>query len=110
VRADGRLSWGDVRVVVSLGLDVSELRLGWAFVSYDDQRPLALGVEDLRKRDGGYLEEQVITAVREVRALAAEAACRAKDEAIGELLDALDDGEVICRCGERYRGWEEGYR
>jgi len=53
--------------VISLGLDVSELRLGWAFVSYDDQRPLALGVEDLRKRDGGYLEEQVITAMRDVR-------------------------------------------
>ena len=51
---------------LAVGLDVSELRLGWAVVDYDTQEPLALGVEDLRKRDGGWPEEQVIVAVRHV--------------------------------------------
>ena len=53
--------------MIAVGLDVSELRMGWAIVRYDDQSPLALGVEDLRQRDGGYIEEQVPQAVRFVR-------------------------------------------
>lgn len=53
---------------VSIGIDVSELRMGWAIVSYDDQTPLALGVEDLRERDGGYAEDQVLRSMRRVSA------------------------------------------
>ena len=51
---------------LAVGLDVSELRLGYAVVDYDSQEPLALGVEDLRKPDAGWPEEQVIVAVRHV--------------------------------------------
>lgn len=52
---------------LAIGLDVSELRLGYAIVTYEDQSPLALGVEDLRERDGGWVEDQVIRAVSHVR-------------------------------------------
>lgn len=52
---------------LAIGLDVSELRMGWAVVDYDTQTPLALGVEDLREKDGGWPEDQVIRAVRAVR-------------------------------------------
>ena len=51
---------------LAVGLDVSELRMGWAVVGYDYQEPLALGVENLRKPDAGWPEEQVILAVRNV--------------------------------------------
>lgn len=51
---------------LAVGLDVSELRMGWAAVDYETQEPLALGVEDLRKPDAGWPEEQVIVAVRHV--------------------------------------------
>jgi Holliday junction resolvasome RuvABC endonuclease subunit len=53
--------------MISLGLDVSELRMGFAVVSYDDQRPIALGVESLRKPDGGWPETQVVRALRNIR-------------------------------------------
>jgi Holliday junction resolvasome RuvABC endonuclease subunit len=52
--------------MIALGLDVSEQRMGWAAVSYDDQTPLALGVESLVERDGGWLENQVFRAMRDV--------------------------------------------
>ena len=51
---------------LAIGLDVSELRMGWAVCDYDTQEPLALGVEDLRRRDGGWPEKQVETAVNDV--------------------------------------------
>lgn len=54
--------------MIALGLDVSELRMGWAFVSWDTQAPIALGVENLRKPDEGWIEEQVLAAMRNVRA------------------------------------------
>ena len=53
--------------MIAVGLDVSELRLGYAAVDYETQEPICLGVEDLRQRDGGYIEEQVPRAVRFVR-------------------------------------------
>lgn len=53
--------------------------------------------------------ERLLVNIRE-RALRAEAEVRALREAQAELLNALDDGDTTCRCGERYRGWEEGYR
>jgi Holliday junction resolvasome RuvABC endonuclease subunit len=40
--------------------------MGWAAVSYDDQTPLALGVESLVERDGGWLENQVFRAMRDI--------------------------------------------
>jgi Holliday junction resolvasome RuvABC endonuclease subunit len=52
--------------MIALGLDVSEQRMGWAAVSYDDQTPLALGVESLVERDGGWLENQVFRAMRDI--------------------------------------------
>jgi Holliday junction resolvasome RuvABC endonuclease subunit len=55
-----------VVAVIALGLDVSEQRMGWAAVSYDDQAPLALGVESLVERDGGWLENQVFRAMRDI--------------------------------------------
>jgi Holliday junction resolvasome RuvABC endonuclease subunit len=55
-----------VVAVIALGLDVSEQRMGWAAVSYDDQTPLALGVESLVERDGGWLENQVFRAMRDI--------------------------------------------
>jgi Holliday junction resolvasome RuvABC endonuclease subunit len=55
-----------VVAMIALGLDVSEQRMGWAAVSYDDQTPLALGVESLVERDGGWLENQVFRAMRDV--------------------------------------------
>lgn len=51
---------------LAIGLDVSELRMGWAVVDYDTQEPLALGVENLRERDGGYPEDQVLRAMHSV--------------------------------------------
>jgi Holliday junction resolvasome RuvABC endonuclease subunit len=53
-------------VSLAIGLDVSELRMGWAVVDYDTLEPLALGVEDLRERDGGWAEDQVLRAVRRI--------------------------------------------
>ena len=53
---------------LAIGLDVSELRMGWAVVDYDTQEPLALGVENLRERDGGYAEEQVLRAMDHLKA------------------------------------------
>jgi Holliday junction resolvasome RuvABC endonuclease subunit len=53
-------------VTIALGLDVSEKRMGWAAVDYDTQEPLALGVEALDERDGGWIENQVFRAMREV--------------------------------------------
>jgi Holliday junction resolvasome RuvABC endonuclease subunit len=53
-------------VTIALGLDVSEKRMGWAAVDYDTQQPLALGVEALDERDGGWIENQVFRAMREV--------------------------------------------
>lgn len=51
---------------LAVGLDVSELRLGWAVCDYDTQEPLALGVEDLRRRDGGWPEDQVLGATEAI--------------------------------------------
>ncbi len=51
---------------LAIGLDVSELRMGWAVVDYDTLEPLALGVEDLRERDGGWAEDQVLRAVSQI--------------------------------------------
>lgn len=51
---------------LAIGLDVSELRMGWAVVDYDTQEPLALGVENLRERDGGWAEDQVLRAMKAV--------------------------------------------
>jgi Holliday junction resolvasome RuvABC endonuclease subunit len=52
---------------LAIGLDVSELRMGWAVVDYDTLEPLALGVEDLRERDGGWAEDQVLRAMHQVQ-------------------------------------------
>lgn len=52
--------------MIALGFDVSEKRMGWAAVQYDDCVPLALGVEPLDARDGGWLENQVFRAMRDV--------------------------------------------
>ena len=52
--------------MIALGLDVSEKRMGWAAVRYDDQRPLALGMERLDLPDGGWIENQMFRAMREV--------------------------------------------
>lgn len=52
--------------MIAVGLDVSEKRMGWAAVSYDDQQPLALGVEALDQPDGGWLENQVFRAMRDI--------------------------------------------
>ena len=52
--------------MLALGFDVSEKRMGWAAVSYDDQTPLALGVEPLDQPNGGWLENQVFRAMRDV--------------------------------------------
>lgn len=54
--------------MIAVGLDVSEKRMGWAAVAYDDQRPLALGVENLRRKDGGWPEDQVFGAMETVYA------------------------------------------
>lgn len=51
---------------LAIGLDVSELRMGYAVVDYDTQEPLALGVEDLRRRDGGWPEDQVLGATEAI--------------------------------------------
>jgi Holliday junction resolvasome RuvABC endonuclease subunit len=40
--------------------------MGWAAVDYDTQQPLALGVEALDERDGGWIENQVFRAMRSV--------------------------------------------
>jgi Holliday junction resolvasome RuvABC endonuclease subunit len=40
--------------------------MGWAAVDWDTQTPLALGVESLVERDGGWLENQVFRAMRDV--------------------------------------------
>jgi Holliday junction resolvasome RuvABC endonuclease subunit len=53
-------------VTLALGLDVSEKRMGWAAVDWDDQTPLALGVEALDEKDGGWIENQVFRAMRSV--------------------------------------------
>jgi Holliday junction resolvasome RuvABC endonuclease subunit len=53
-------------VSLAIGLDVSELRMGWAVVDYDTLEPLALGVENLRLAGGGWAEDQVLRAVRQV--------------------------------------------
>jgi Holliday junction resolvasome RuvABC endonuclease subunit len=53
-------------VSLAIGLDVSELRMGWAVVDYDTLEPLALGVENLRERDGGWAEDQVLRAMNSI--------------------------------------------
>ena len=53
---------------LAVGLDVSELRMGWAIVDYDTQEPLALGVENLRDPDGGWPEDQVLRAIDHIKA------------------------------------------
>jgi Holliday junction resolvasome RuvABC endonuclease subunit len=53
-------------VTIALGLDVSETRMGYAAVDYDTCKPLALGVEDLRERDGGWPEDQILRATERV--------------------------------------------
>lgn len=55
--------------MIALGLDVSEKRMGWAAVAYDDQRPLALGLERLDLPDMGWIENQMFRAMREVNRL-----------------------------------------
>lgn len=52
--------------MIAIGLDVSEKRMGWAAVSYDDQTPLALGMERLDLPDMGWVENQVFAAMRRV--------------------------------------------
>ena len=52
--------------MVAIGLDVSEKRMGWAAVAYDDQRPLALGMERLDLPDMGWIENQMFRAMRDV--------------------------------------------
>ena len=52
--------------MIALGLDVSEKRMGWCAVAYDDQRPLALGMERLDLPDMGWIENQVFRAMRDI--------------------------------------------
>lgn len=67
---------------LAIGLDVSELRMGWAVVDYDTQEPLAFGVENLRERDGGYPEDQVLRAMRAVYTRLTHAHSECRDESV----------------------------
>jgi len=73
---------GAAGVSLAIGLDVSELRMGWAVVDYDTQAPLALGVENLREKDGGYPEDQVLHAMRAIYTRLTHAYSEWRDEAV----------------------------